>query len=106
MSLENWRDETRSAYLYRVVADCERGTVREALFRELAGEAEKQAAIWANKSPVPIPRDVRDMRTRIVAALVRRYGPRARRGLLAAMKVRGLSLYIHANPPGHQAPRA
>ncbi len=42
-------------------------------------------------------------RTRIVAGLVRRYGPRAMRGILAAMKVRGLSVYSHA-APGHPAP--
>src|SRR5207249_7336996 len=40
---------------------------------------------------------------RLVAGLVRRYGPRAMRGILAAMKVRGLSGYSHA-APGHPAP--
>jgi len=43
------------------------------------------------------------LRTRLVAGLVRRHGPRAMRGILAAMKVRGLSVYSHA-APGHPAP--
>ena len=45
--LDSWREEKRSAYLYRVVAQAEAGTVRAGLFKELADSAEKQAAIWA-----------------------------------------------------------
>src|SRR5207247_9966236 len=67
-------------------------------------EAEGQAAIWAkNAGLASVPAFVPDLRTRIVAGLVRRYGPRAMRGILAAMKVRGLSVYSHA-APGHPAP--
>ena len=33
---ESWQEEKRSAWLYRVVAECERGTPRAALFNELA----------------------------------------------------------------------
>jgi len=106
-ALAGWADEMRSAYLYRIVADVERGTPREKLFRELAGEAESQAAIWAESArkqggTVP-PRYVPDARAKVVAALVRRHGPRAFRMVLAAMKVRGLSVYTHAQP-GHPRP--
>ena len=106
-ALAGWADEMRSAYLYRIVADAERGTPREKLFRGLAGEAESQAAIWAESArkqgaAVP-PRYVPDARAKVVAALVRRHGPRAVRMVLAAMKVRGLSVYTHA-PPGHPRP--
>jgi len=98
-------DELRSAYLYRVVAESERGTVREGLFRELAQSAEGQARIWANKSGVPLPEYSPDLRTRLVAAMVRRFGPKAMRAVLAAMKVRGMSLY--SKPvPGHRDGRA
>src|SRR3989440_2317772 len=101
---EGWLDETRSAYLYRVIAEVERGSPRADLFQQLAREAEGQAAIWAkNAGLASVPAFVPDLRTRLVAGLVRRYGPRAMRGILAAMKVRGLSVYSHA-APGHPAP--
>ena len=101
---EGWQDEVRSAHLYRVIAEVERGTPRADLFLELAKEAETQAAIWAKKAGLAsVPAFVPDLRTRIVAGLVRRYGPRAMKSILAAMKVRGLSVYSHA-APGHPAP--
>lgn len=94
--LSGWVEEKRSAYLYRVIAEVEKASVRGGLFRELAGEAENQARIWgdlASKAEATLPEYRPDMRTRIVARLVRRYGPRALRTVLAAMKVRGLSIY-------------
>ncbi len=101
---EGWLDEVRSAYLYRVIAEVERGSPRSQLFQELAREAEGQAAIWAKNAGLPsVPTFVPDLRTRIVAGLVRRYGPRAMRGVLAAIKVRGLSVYSHT-APGHPSP--
>src|SRR5258708_26675722 len=101
---EGWIDETRSAYLYRVIAEVERGSPRSNLFTQLAREAEGQAAIWArNAGLASVPAFAPDLRTRIVASLVRRYGPRAIRGVLAAMKTRGLPEYSHAAPP-HPAP--
>jgi vacuolar iron transporter family protein len=98
-----WREEMRSAYLYRIMAESERGTAREALFRELAGEAEKQAAIWARSMKGTLPAYVPGVRARIAAVLIRHRGPKAMRGILAAMKVRGLSIYTHP-APGHPAP--
>ncbi len=104
MAKEGWLDELRSAYLYRVIAEVERGSPRSGLFEELAREAEGQAAIWARSAGLgSVPAYRPDMRARLVAALVRRHGPRAMRGVLAAMKVRGLSLYSHA-VPGHPMP--
>ena len=38
--LESWQEEKRSGYLYRAVAEAEKGTTRSALFSELALEAE------------------------------------------------------------------
>jgi len=40
--IEGWAEEKRSAYLYRAVAIAEAGTARQALFSELAQEAEQQ----------------------------------------------------------------
>lgn len=105
--LKNWREEKRSAYLYRILADGEAGTPRRGLFLDLADEAENQAALWqqvlgneGGTAPAPYRPE---LRTRIVAALVRRLGARPLRGVLAAMKVRGMSLYSKGLP-GHSMP--
>ncbi len=95
--LVSWYEEQRSAYLYRACAAAESGTIRAELFLRLAGEAEAQSAIWraqitARGSPPPPP-FVADLRTRLVATLVRSWGPGRLRQVLAAMKVRGLTLY-------------
>lgn len=101
--LENWREEKRSAFLYRVLAEKEAGTAREVLFSALAKEAESQANIWAKKMEAPPGNYVPDLRARVVAALVRRLGPRSLRMVLAAVKVRGMSVY-ETRPPGHATP--
>src|SRR5215470_6790914 len=106
-AIHGWTEEMRSAHLYRVIAESETATPREQLFRSLAAEAESQAAIWAASARTKggaVPSSFTpDLRTRIVERLVRRYGPRAARAILAAMKVRGLSIYSHAQP-GHPRP--
>ena len=102
-SQEGWHEEKRSAYLYRVMAEAEAGTPRADLFRGLAAEAENQAGIWARQAGAAVPEYAPDLRARMVASLVRRYGPRALRSVLVAMKVRGLSVYSHA-APGHPLP--
>ena len=108
--LSGWQEEQRSVYLYRVCAVSEPVASRAELFRRLAGEAEAQAAIWraqltARGHPPPPPYDP-DLRTRFVAALVRRFGPRQMKSVLAAMKVRGMSVYSTRPPrdPGHALP--
>jgi VIT1/CCC1 family predicted Fe2+/Mn2+ transporter len=108
--LESWGEEQRSAYLYRACAEAEAGTPRADLFRRLAGEAEAQATIWraqltASGKPAPQP-FVPDARTRLVARLVHLLGPRRLRGVLAAMKVRGMAIYSKREPGGHSAPVA
>jgi len=100
--LKSWQEEKSSAHLYRIVAEQEAGTARQGLFLELAREAEKQAEIWEKKireGGVVVPERFNpDLRTRIVAALVKKMGPRPLRSMLAAMKVRGMSLYAGADP--------
>ena len=110
--LESWHEEQQAVYLYKVCAAAEAGTPRADLFLGLAGEAEAQATIWrlqltAGGHPAPPPY-VPDYRTRLVAALVRRLGPRRLRGILAAMKVRGMAIYGDRGPaaPGHATPAA
>ena len=110
--LESWREEQQAVYLYGVCAEAEAGTPRADLFRGLAGEAAAQAAVWraqltAHGHPEPAPY-VPDFRARLVAALVRRIGPRPLKTVLAAMKVRGMAIYGGpAGPaPGHALPTA
>ena len=104
--LEHWRDEMRAALLYRVLAETEKGTSREALFADLARAAEAQGAIWAeavSRGGTALPALEPGLRVRIAALLIRRFGPRRIRPLLAAMKVRGLSVYS-SKAPGHEMP--
>jgi len=110
--LSGWQEEQRSAFLYRVCAEAEDVEARAELFRRLAFEAEAQAAIWrvqltAHGRPVPPPFEP-DLRARLVAALVRGVGPRRLRPVLAAMKVRGMSVYgmPQARDAGHALPTA
>jgi len=80
-----WVEEQRSAFLYRACAEAEAGTAQADLFTRLAGEAEAQAAIWraqltASGKPAPQPY-APDLRTRLVARLVERLGPRRLRAV-------------------------
>jgi VIT1/CCC1 family predicted Fe2+/Mn2+ transporter len=106
-TIENWREEKRSAHLYRLVAAAEAGSTRQALFLELADAAEKQALIWAQKIRAggdSVPEGYApDLRTKVVAFLLKFVGPRRMRPALAAMKVRGMSLYSK-DEPGHAMP--
>ncbi|HTD90571.1 MAG TPA: VIT1/CCC1 transporter family protein [Burkholderiales bacterium] len=102
--LSSWLEEKQAAFLYHVVAEVEAGNPRAALFSELAVEAEKQAAIWQRLAReaghLPPAQYAPDMRTRVVALLLRRFGARPLRTVLSAMKVRGMSLYTHSTQ-GH-----
>lgn len=104
---ESWLEEKRSAYLYRILSDKESGTPRQLLFLELAKSADQQAGLWANeirKLGVIAPEHyVPDQRTRLVGWLIQMMGPRAMRPILAAMKVRGMSLYT-GGLPDHRLP--
>ena len=105
--LESWREEKQSSYLYRIVSDAESGTPRQILFLELAKAAEHQADLWVaemKKGGVAPPTHYSpDRRTRVVGRLVKWLGPRRMRPVLAAMKVRGMSLYTKAQV-GHAVP--
>jgi VIT1/CCC1 family predicted Fe2+/Mn2+ transporter len=108
-NLENWTEEKQSSYLYKVVARRERDPTKGAMFDALSNAAEAQAKLWEDKmraegEPVP-ERLVITSRVRFVAWLIRLVGPRAIRPALAAMKVRGLSVYSQARlGAGHAMP--
>src|SRR5262245_37997789 len=94
--LDSWRHEKESAWLYAVVAAAEPDSAKRRLFQQLGKAAEEQAAHWesiAQASHASRFEFKPALRARIVAALVRRHGPKSMRGILAAMKLRGLSIY-------------
>lgn len=100
---DSWYHERESAWLYRVVAETESDATRRQLFTSLAAAAEAQAAHWAKLAN---PGEFRPRtRARLVAALVRKLGPRPLKPILAAMKLRGLSVYgAAAAIDGHLMP--
>ncbi len=104
--IENWREEMESAWLYQVLAQVERDETRSGLFAALKRMAETQAKRWAQeieKDGGTVPAFAPSVRTRLVGALVRALGPRRVLPVLAAMKVRGLSVYRAAQAPKSHA---
>lgn len=107
---DSWLHERESAWLYRQVARAEPDPRKRELFTKLAAAAEDQAAHWQAALSAQTPgaesfRFTPSMRARLVARLVHRFGPRSLRGVLAAMKLRGLSVYSASGvTPGHAMP--
>jgi len=95
--IESWYEEKQSAYLYKIMTAIEEGPANKALFGALADAAESQALIWEERmrsEGIQVPAGFHpSVRTRFVAWLIRALGPRSIRPVLAAMKVRGLSVY-------------
>jgi len=100
---DSWYHEKESAWLYGEVAAVEPDPARRALFIKLQAAAEDQAACWLATRPELKPVFAPALRARIVAQLVRHFGPRRLRGVLAAMKLRGLSVYSGSPPPASHA---
>ena len=99
----SWLEEKQSAWLYRELAACEPEARIAALYRALADSADAQAGRWQNT--VDARAFSPSLRARITAILARRLGPRRVRPMLAAMKVRGLSVYdARPRTPGHLMP--
>lgn len=106
-ALDGWKEEKRSAYLYTVLAGIETNPIHKKMFFDLSGLAEKQAEIWEKKlkeARIKIPEGYcPDLRVRFVLTLVKLFGARSLRVALAALKVRGMSIY-HAPPAMHPMP--
>ena len=106
--LESWDEEQRSAYVYQALARFEADPVKAGLFGKLANEAQSQSEYWLReieRAGRPPPRFVPDWRARLVVKLTAHFGVRAMRPILAAMKVRGLSVYNDELAP-HPRPTA
>ena len=93
-NVESWYEEKQSAWAYRELAQCEPDARIAELFRALAAAADFQAGKWhANTPGTPPPAFKPSSRARLTIALARALGPRRVRHMLAAMKIRGLSVY-------------
>jgi VIT1/CCC1 family predicted Fe2+/Mn2+ transporter len=107
--LESWHEEKQSAFLYRVLAVREPVAENKTLFRKLGEAAEAQSLHWeklAGEKGIPLPEFSPSVRARLVAQMLRVLGPRRMLPVLAAMKVRGLSVYTQGVPVGHGTPIA
>ncbi len=93
---DSWESEVQAAWLYRVLATIETGANRR-LFEALGEDALEQGRAWEKeieKAGEPAPGPYRATpRVRLVGFLLRRLGPRSLLPALAALKVRGLSVY-------------
>lgn len=105
-SRNNWLEEMQSVFLYKVMAGVEKEAVNRSLFTALARAAEDQAKIWEQRlreqgDTAPISYRP-TLRAKTVAQLIRWWGPQRVSPILAAMKVRGLSVYGgRLVPAGH-----
>jgi vacuolar iron transporter family protein len=107
--VDSWYHEKESAWLYRQVASAETDPRKSELFSKLAAAAEQQAGSWqaaAARATTAVQRSYTpSLRARIVARLLTRFEPRALRPVLAAMKLRGLSIYsAPIGAAGHPMP--
>lgn len=106
-TFDRWQSETQSAWLYREIARSEKDPAKSQLFLRLATTADDQASILAGdlaRANEPRPSFRPGLRARFVAWIASHIGVRASRPLLAALKVRGLSVYSAQAPAGHVMP--
>jgi VIT1/CCC1 family predicted Fe2+/Mn2+ transporter len=103
---ESWFQERQSAWLYRRLATIEQDPLKQRLFESMAAAAEDQATTWARSAGTATepPAFRPSVRARLVAGLVDRFGIRAMRPVLVAMKLRGLSVYDRPALGGHAMP--
>jgi VIT1/CCC1 family predicted Fe2+/Mn2+ transporter len=101
-TVRRWREEKTAAFLTRAVAKAEKDPMRRRLFEKLAAEGEDQAAIIAREFKTASQFTPR-LRARLVIVLLRVFGPKQMKGVLAATKVRGLSVYSGKMRPGMHA---
>ncbi len=103
--LDSWREEKQSAWLYREIAGCEPDPRIAGLFQSLASAADSQAERWRAEIQSSLPEFAPSTRAKITVRLARLFGPRRIKPMLAAMKVRGISVYdARSSTPGHLMP--
>lgn len=96
---DSWWEEKRSAWLYAILAEHEKNILHKKLFTDLKHAADKQAELWEKKitdNKLTAPHTfVPDLRTKIVATLVKIFGTENMHSILSAMKIRGMSIFTH-----------
>jgi VIT1/CCC1 family predicted Fe2+/Mn2+ transporter len=100
---DSWYHEKESAWLYGAVSAAEPDPRNRELFLKLATAAEEQAACWRRRDPGIPDHYSPNLRARIVARLLKHVEPRHLRRILAAMKLRGLSVYSGSRAPASHA---
>lgn len=106
-TLDRWREEKQSAWIYRRIAPYEKAEPHSKLYTLLADAADEQAGILEGDlraANEPVPAFAPSLRARLVAGIARVIGPERARPMLAALKVRGLSAYSSSAPRGHVMP--
>lgn len=90
------------------MAEREKGTRRENLFTELSHAADGQSTLWEARIRKDFPSFdfsyTPTAKTKFIAFLIRRLGPRAILPVLAANKVRGISVYSSSMREEHPMP--
>jgi VIT1/CCC1 family predicted Fe2+/Mn2+ transporter len=99
----SWKDEMQSSYLYEVMARVESDSKRRKMFESLGSAARAQAQIWKDNIKKNGNTEYEfvfrpSFRARVVKVLLEWLGPRPLKPLLAAMKVRGISVYAEDFP--------
>ena len=95
--VHHWQDEADAAYLYRLLAGVEPDAARSGIYRRLAEVEDRHVAVWAgllaeNGRPVAAHRPT--ARTRLLAALGRRFGPGFLLPMLLAEEGREVKAYL------------
>lgn len=93
----HWQDEADAAFLYRVLAASEPDEKKKSLYLKLADVEDRHVEIWANllASHGRSPGTHRPSgRTRLLAALGRRFGPRFLLPMLLAEEGREVKQYL------------
>lgn len=108
--IESFREERQSAALYRALAAQENDHRMAYMLKRLGESASEQAEIWAGNlrtlglDPDTVAGEIAlGMRARLAIWLVRQFGVRPIRGVLASLKVRGLGAYDTTHLRGHIA---
>lgn len=95
--IRNWNHERQSAHLYEALAKIETNATYRQLFQSLAEAARQQADHWAsllNRVPSDKPLAYQpNFRVKLVIRLTLLLGIARMKPILAALKVRGLSVY-------------
>lgn len=105
--LKSWLAEKQSAVLYAVLAQKEKNAQYSEMFTKLGNAAEEQAQIWEQQivnegGKVPLQVEL-TLRLRVILFLINKLGIKPLRNVLAAAKIRGVSVYSRSLP-GHSMP--